>query len=170
MSPPDLRKCFSKLDWANNQINFLEAETRVFMNRKPYRIFEERHPNLSGRIMKIKLTESVPESIVTNCGMIIQAIHDSLDYLSVALARYNGFIENRDVCFPIAKSKEFFFRETFQKKIKLLSTRHKEMIKALEPYGGGNEMLSALHTLNTKSKHIDLIAIGTNVESATFFW
>lgn len=71
MVPPDLRKYFAKLDWANNQINVLHAETRVFMNRKPYRIFEERYPGPTGMVLKIKLTEPVTDSIITHCGMII---------------------------------------------------------------------------------------------------
>ena len=43
-----------------------------------------------------------------------------------------------------------------------------QLIEALKPYQGGNDLLYAIHWLNNKSKHRKLIAIATGVHSFGF--
>src|SRR3954453_4285435 len=111
MAPPNLSFALAKLSWANNQLKILDAETRTFLARNCYRVIEDHHPDLAGRVLKVELTEAVPESIITNAGMLIQAIRDSMDYLAVALAVHNGAVKPTDVYFPITESKDGFFAQ-----------------------------------------------------------
>src|SRR5262245_9669975 len=170
--PADLSSARAKLDWANRQINTLDAEVRAFIERNPYRVREKSKPTLQrepnaaqrdlfekGRFYEILLSEPIPDGIDTSLGMIIQALRDSLDHLAYALAEKNGDVEQKDVYFPIAESEGRFSDSGTQGKIKRLTEDDRTVIEALKPYQGGNNLLYALHWLNNKSKHRKLIAI-----------
>jgi hypothetical protein len=154
----DLRGAYAKLDWADGQLNILDAEARTFLARNPYRVVADTNPDFTGRVLIIELTEQIPTSLRTGVGMVVQAFRDSLDYLAVALAEHNGAVEPKDVYFPIADSKERFAERATQRKMRRLSTKHREIITGLEPYKGGNDLLFALNSLCNKSKHRALLA------------
>ena len=64
---------------------------------------EDANPDFPGKVLIVELSEAIPVSLKTGVGMIIQAQRDSLDYLAMALAEYNGAVEPRDVYFPITR-------------------------------------------------------------------
>jgi hypothetical protein len=178
---PDLSSARAKLNWANSQINILDAEIRGFIDRKPYRIWEkpkpklQREPNAAqrdlfekGRFFKIILTEDIPIEFKVAAGMIIQAIRDSLDHLTHALAKKNGAVKTTDVGFVIAPSESEFLGTGAQRKLRRLSETDRQIITALKPYKGGNDLLYSLHWLNNKSKHRELMAIATGADEFGF--
>ena len=179
----DLSSARAKLNWANAQIDILDAEIRAFIECNPYSVREKPKPHLQlqrepnaaqrdlfdkGRFYEILLTEKIPKGIDTSTGMIIQALRDSLDHLAHALAEKNGAVEPKDVYFPITETKDGFPDPRTQRKIARLSEDDRTAIEALKPYQGGNDLLYAIHWLNNKSKHRKLIAIAAGVHSFGF--
>jgi hypothetical protein len=173
----DLSSARAKLNWANTQINILDAEIRAFIDRKPYSVREKPKPKLQregniaqrelfekGRFFEIILTEEIPDGIKASAGMTVQAIRDSLDHLAHALAKKNGSTKTTDVYFVIADSEAEFLGSRAQRKLRRISGPDRQIIAALKPYKGGNDLLYALHWLNNKSKHREMIAVATGVD------
>lgn len=177
MAKLDLTSPQAKLNWANAQINVLDAEIRLFIDRKPYSIREKAKPKLQrdgnaaqrdllskGRFFEIVLTEEVTPEIKTSAGMILQAIRDSLDHLVYALAKKHGATETTDISFVIANSKKNFLGPRARKQLRKISDDDRKVIAALKPYKGGNDLLHALHWLNNKSHHREMIVLATGAD------
>lgn len=97
------------------------------------------------------LTADPPPEIGFRGGQLVHEIRASLDWLACALARRNVG-HDRDTYFPIALNEETFNKSEI-KKLKNLSDRDRGMIAALRPYGGGNDLLRALHEVDIINKH-----------------
>lgn len=161
MRKADLSAPRAKLDWANNQLAILNAEIRLFSERKPYRIVTKPNPEGPGVLMYLESSEPVPQMIAMHIGSILAAQRDSLDFLITTLAEKNGAVEPRDCYFPIADSAQRFLEKGTQKKIKWLSPEERAIIHDLKPYKGGNNKLYAFNWLCQKGKHRKPILIGS---------
>jgi hypothetical protein len=105
----------------------------------------------------------VPVLIKSRVGTITNELRACLDALAVYLAIRNGRNE-KDVYFPISKSKEIFETDG-RKKIKKLSEVDQNTIAQLNPYRGGHQWLWPLHEIDRKRKHIRLSAFtGTSTK------
>jgi hypothetical protein len=177
----DLSASRAQIDWANAQVDILAREIQVFMTRKPYRFRQRSKPHLviapdttqadlfaKGRFLELVLLEDIPDSFKVSAGMIIQALRNSLDHLTQALANKNdGGGEDRETSFPFAGSKAEFDREE-GRRLQRLALRDRDLIHSLQPYRGGNDLLFSLNWLCNKSKHRNLIAIATEASGVSF--
>jgi len=156
----DLSAARAKLNWADRQIGVLDAEIQSFLKEKPYAISVD-HPDAEPGIRYYVLdqTGQIPDIISTGIGAVIAPQRDSLDLLATALAKKNGATRPNDVYFPISKSEAIFRESITSKKIRELSSLDRAAIESLKPYQGGNDLLYALHALNVKNKHHDLLTI-----------
>lgn len=159
MSKPNLFAARAKLDWAERQINVLDAEIRAFLKEQPYAITVDSETEPGIRYYIMDQTGPIPDIISAGIGAVIAPQRDCLDLLATALAKQANAKRPRDVYFPICKSEAAFRDEVAGKKIRELSLIDRAVIESLKPYQGGNDLLYALHALNIKSKHHDLLTV-----------
>jgi hypothetical protein len=162
MTKPNLSAARAKLDWADRQINVLDAEIRGFLEEKPYAISIDSETEPGIRYYVMDQTGPIPDIISAGIGAVIAPQRESLDMLATALAKNNGATKPNDVYFPVCKSEAIFREAITSKKIRELSSLDRAIIESLKPYLGGNDLLYALHALNIKSKHHDLLTVFGN--------
>src|SRR5258708_22278191 len=110
------------------------------------------------------VVKQIPSEIPLIAGEVIQNLRSALDHVAYRLA---GTKANQDTAFPIAKSKV-----EYERKDGLRSRRTKGMsaaaiaaIDAVQPYGGGNDVLWHLNALNNIDKHRLILTVGSAVRS-----
>ena len=114
----------------------------------------------------MRLTRLIPRSAQIHSGTIINEMRAILDALACSLAKRNGFKNVSGTYFPTGKNKDIFEGKEVQHKIRKLSDQDKQTIATLKPYGGGNDMLYALHSSDIIRKHQRLIVLGGGVHSS----
>lgn len=97
-------------------------------------------------------------------GDIVHNLRAALDLLACAAAR-NHCGEAKGVYFPFAHSKEDFASQIRAKKFEKAGPIALEILQNFRPYRGGNDMLRALHDLDIRDKHQQLIPQHTSVAS-----
>jgi hypothetical protein len=99
--------------------------------------------------MKVQWQVKVPGII----GDVLQNLRAALDQAACCLASQNNPTANiNDVGFPIKRNIDEF-RTHAMKSIKKLSPEAIDFIKAMKPYGGGEERFWILHRLSVRDRH-----------------
>jgi hypothetical protein len=93
-------------------------------------------------------------------GLIVgDAVHNlraTLDLLAVEIVRRNGG-NTKGVYFPFADSAEAFDEMFRRRNFNRASVKDQAILRALQPYRGGNDLLRSLHDLDIQDKHHSLI-------------
>ena len=156
----DLLDAEACIDWAEAQFSILAARIEAWQESSPYDVVAEFDPQRGMNALKFDVRHPLPRIVSAETGAIIHMIRSSLDLLAVTLARRNGHLCPRDVCFPITKSEKGFFAQNGGlKKIKRLSPKNIDIVKTLRPYHGGNDSLYAVHFFDIERKHRQLLRI-----------
>ncbi|MET4247546.1 hypothetical protein [Bradyrhizobium sp. LA6.7] len=105
-------------------------------------------------VIKVKLQEPPPISILTPTGQIVNELRSCLDSLATRLAIRNGK-STSNVYFPISKDAAVFAADGLQK-IKKLSPADQKTVADLQPHGDANPKLFGFHDLDRNRKHVEL--------------
>lgn len=108
-------------------------------------------------IWRFGLNKPVPLNIPVMVGEILFNLRSSLDVMMCNIAILNGQ-STKDVYFPFGKSSPIFETELNKKANKLPADVH-GLLRSLQPYKGGNNLLWALHDLNRRDKHVSLVPV-----------
>jgi hypothetical protein len=103
----------------------------------------------------------MPEELALLAGDTIHNLRTALDHVAVELVRDAGF-PTKMIYFPISETAEKYKAES-PGKTKNMPVAAKKVIDQMAPYGGGNDGLWALHSLDLTDKHRLLITIQTNI-------
>ncbi len=106
--------------------------------------------------------EPFPLAFHVEVGAYINTIRSSLDILASALCARNRVSDNPEAHFPIFRSLHDFIdplEGLESKKWLWLSAIDRQIIKSLNPYRGGNELLWSLHQLDIMRKHRRLLGV-----------
>jgi hypothetical protein len=114
--------------------------------------------------------EPFPRLLNVEAGAYINAIRSSLDILACAIGKRDSVLFPDRICFPVAENAERFERGDYNGSsfVKQLSGTHRKIIKSIKPYGGGNNLLFALHQFDIERKHRRLLFIATRPVSITY--
>jgi hypothetical protein len=156
----DLVDAYAAVDWARGHIPVVEAQLDEWMNAPPFLLIEELRPEEGRKYFKLEANRPFPNIANAGVGAIINSARSSLDLLASSLARRNGVARRRDIYFPFAKSFGHYSNPTqIAKRKKWLSAGDMAIIDSFQPYGGGNGLLYALHTLDNTRKHERLLDV-----------
>jgi hypothetical protein len=146
-----------KIERAEARIDDLKGEISSFFDAKPYGLVSKIDNQLGIEMLQISTQTPVPKKFKIIIGEILHNLRSSLDQLAYAVAiKQSGNCDK--IYFPFRKDINIFERE-LSKKTKLISPDGQNMIRALKPYRGGNDLLWLLHDLNRKDKHISVVPI-----------
>ena len=144
-----------KVERAKRHISDLQSEIDAFLERDPYRLVFEDDTEARKRNLVIRVRENIPCYYATIIGDAVHNLRSALDLLACDLVRLNGG-DTSNVYFPFAKTREGLEPE-IKRKMKGASPDVLDIIRALKPYPGGNDLLRGLHDLDIADKHVLLI-------------
>jgi len=152
----DLIEAFERLEWCNTELENLKNAIDQFSESRPYKttsapLFAETTGFWSIRFAEV---EELPIDIAQRSGTTLNEIRSILDSLACTLAKRNGATSLGDVSFPVANSKETYETDPrIQRKLRKISLADRKIIKSLEPWAGGSDLLHALHAADNTRKH-----------------
>jgi hypothetical protein len=158
----ELRSSKLKVERAKTHIDHLQIALKAYFGANPYGVRQEFDVNGEDVNWIIHSTAPLPDEVYAIVGDAIHNMRSSLDHLAVTLAKANGATKLGDVYFPFGRSREIF-EASAKEKIKRLSTDARDMIRALQPYQGGNDFLFSLHALDNSDKHQTIIPVATRI-------
>lgn len=154
---------FAKVKRTEAQINDFGVAVRAFFDGSPYERFSEVNPDAFEEVWKFRLTSVIPLDIAVRAGEVLFNLRSALDQVACALAiKHSGL--SKDTYFPFGKTLDIFERE-LPAKTKKLPPDAIDLIRTLQPYKGGNDLLWSLHDLNRQDKHVSLVPV--NLYSST---
>lgn len=158
----DLQEIKERITWCGNRSLLLSAQVDNFIQSGAYRLSHQVDPDTGDGTFYVQLTKKIPTDFRIETGSIIHELRATLDNLACVLAIRNGK-GAKDTYFPISGSLAIFQQDGLKKKLCNLSENDRAVIAALEPYGGGNPMLFALHKSDLVRKHQRLIATSSGI-------
>lgn len=147
-----------KIDRAKRHLDELRAQVGVYLARDPYVGLKMRDMRTGEYFMSSLSRELPPDELSLVFGDLLFNLRSSLDILANDLVRHSGR-EPKNVYFPFAGD-EAGLEEQITSKMRGAAPDILELVRGFEPYRGGNEYLRALHDLNIRDKHIELLGAG----------
>lgn len=156
----DLLDACAAVDWSKTQLPVLEKRCLSWNEYAVELAIVDEYPQSGRKAWVAREKTPLPAIINAEAGAIIGSLRSSLDLLAAALAKRNGVRPSEDTHFPIFGSLYDMIDpiKGLERK-KWLSQAEISIIKALEPYRGGNESLWPLHHLNNVRKHERLVVV-----------
>ncbi|WP_457321357.1 hypothetical protein [Stenotrophomonas sp. P5_B8] len=105
-----------------------------------------------------------PAGLNVALGDAIHNLRACLDLLAVEVVKLNGG-SSKGVYFPFADAAENLEATIKGRKWDRAAPEDVEIVRALRPYTGGNQLLRALHDLDIQDKHLSLIPNGAFLAS-----
>ncbi|MBZ0248091.1 MAG: hypothetical protein K8F93_00385 [Burkholderiales bacterium] len=163
-----LESAIAKIKRAESQVDDLNSRIVRFFDSSGYEIVSERDYGLDEEVWRFELRDQIPAEIAVVAGEVVHNVRSALDNLMCALAfAHSG--STRDTYFPVGKDVNGLQTE-IASKTKKLPQLARDMIAALKPYKGGNDLLYYLHDLNRTDKHVRLAVVNqcTSSHTATY--
>jgi len=152
-----------KIVRAQKHLDSLNEEIGRYVSTKPYRLVANRNGNV--RTAKIIVNKSPPDELGCIVGDCVTNIRASLDYIAWALAaKYSGGnLSERDeksIFFPLCKRATDFAgdnRVTHLKNVCRVPAAAMNVIKSVQPYQTGYQVLNKISLLVNYDKHRTLL-------------
>ena len=145
-----------KIDRAKCHIIELNNAIINYIKSKPYRVVVEQDSKSPNHLWTLRVRNEVPCHFSVIIGDAIHNLRSSLDLLASTLVEMNGG-NTKDVYFPFGDNVDGLESAIKKRHIDRAGEDVVEIIRSLQPYKGGNEMLRAIHDLNITDKHKALI-------------
>ena len=155
-----------KLERAKRQMKELGDALRSFFRTKPYKFSGKPNPKSREVVYTMDAVKPIPAEIPLIAGEIVHNLRSALDHLGYQLCYIGtkGGTVNKQIAFPIAESK-LKYDEIKARRTKGMSSAAIAAIDAVQPYGGGNDVLWHLHELNNIDKHRLILTVGSALHS-----
>lgn len=157
-----------KIERAKQHITDLQADIRAFHERHLYEIVGEDDVDTGDWVLKAKIIEVPPPRWGAMAGDAIHNLRASLDILwrFLMYPSSSSDTDDRRTQFPIMQSAKLF-KARFSRPIKGSRRAAVDLLKAVKPYKGGNDLLWLLHQLDIIDKHRGLVpaysTVGTTI-------
>jgi hypothetical protein len=159
--PHPLDGCWTKIERAKEQIQYLNTETTTLLNSGAYSITGECQPECQRYAFKI-LGPPVPLRIAAIAGEIIHQLRSSFDHVVWALASKNGIPDTKRIAFPVCSTPEKYEKAVRNGIIKGVSASDRPPIERSQPYwtsDPANSILQIVHDLDIADKHRLLVVV-----------
>jgi hypothetical protein len=149
-----------KLARAKKHVVNLEREIGQFVKTTTYERFSESHadkPFLT--VHKIRMSKPIPDGLSEIAGDAIGNLREVLDHATFAVAVASGASNPRNAYFPFSGTVEDIDAR-IKGRCKDVPIQMHPLLRAFEPYDGGNEVLFTLNKMANRDKHALLAAFG----------
>lgn len=142
---------FAKVDRAKTQIQDLEIAIKLFFDTKPYQIIRQLDVQANEEIWGFRLSKAITADLSIRVGEIFHNLRSALDQMVAEIVVNVAKRSEAGVEFPFGSNFGEF--EASLLKQKKLPTDAAAMIRAIQPYKGGDPLLWLLHSANRRDKH-----------------
>lgn len=159
-----------KIERAKKHIADLNVEILGFLKTNPYIVSTKRDPQTRKLIYYLSNVEPVPVLIALITGDVIQNLMSALDHLAYQLvcAATNDRPPNPNwIYFPVQDDATKYETKKLRK-IEGARQTAIDIIDAIKPYKGGNDLIWMLYRLNSIEKHRLLFTVGSMFQSFNF--
>lgn len=161
-SPPPFFAPRLKAEWGAQRTRELADAIRLFKDAPPYNLVSDQ----SGAA-QVAFLGAYPSHIPLILGDAIHNLRTALDLLACDVVRLNKQ-SAKGVYFPFADSEAGLAEMIVRKKFSRASEDAQRLLKTIQPYRGGNELLRALHDLDVMDKHQLIIPMGSQSRVKSF--
>ena len=130
-----------------------------FFKKQPYARVVEPDPDSAHQLHKIKLTKSLPEGFTELAYDIIDGLRSALDQTVYPIAVACNTARPDRVQFPIADTTADF-ENILNGQCKGLPADILTLLRAFQPYKGGNDVVWALNRIRRQGYHRLLVPVG----------
>ena len=156
----DLLEAMECIDWTISKVPSIEQKVADWIDGNVDLVIRDSNGPGSDKLLIAKERTLMPLEFSVEIGAYINTIRTSLDILASSLSTRNGKAGNVEAHFPMFRSDlHMLDPKCGLESIKWLTPSQRTIIKSLEPYPGGNEVLRALHQLDIMRKHRRLLAV-----------
>lgn len=156
---PDLTGAKLKIKRAKKHFKELETEINNFFANEPFKIVKQEARN-GDLLYRVIISDQIPVEWSSIIGDIIHNLRSALDYLAWQLVLQNGGTPGKNTYFPIGSSPKKY-NNTVRGSLKGASKDAMELVKSLQPYPGGNDLLVQIHALDIHDKHRLNLIVGS---------
>jgi hypothetical protein len=161
--PLDLRSPFLKIKRAKHYISDLSEKRAAFVQSNVYFGIPKFNAETNRTEFFLGDIPPIDPDVRLLLGDVAHNLRTALDHLACELARSVG-IADPMVYFPIFES-EKVYKADGGRKTKELPPRAKDLIDAIGPYGGHDDLLWGLHELDRIDKHRLVLTTTAKVNS-----
>lgn len=154
---PSLSLPIAKVERTKTQIKDLDQKIRTFLRGSAHEVVSEFDVDADADVWSFRPKREVPELFAVMAGEVLHNLRSALDNLACQIALKNSG-SFKETYFPFGARADIFEAE-LARKGKKLSSDAIDMVRALKPYKGGNNLLWALHDANRRDKHVALSPI-----------
>jgi hypothetical protein len=152
-----------KIERAKNHIKDLESAVNAFLAERPFRLFIKHKPNAGTFTIVSRRLKPIPDKMSLIVGDAVHNLCAALDMTLYGMA-HDKAPSPFELMFPFVRKSESLEGRIKGTQVNFAGTNVVELIYALQPYPGGNEILSGLHRLDARDKHRLLILTGQIVD------
>ena len=164
MAAPSVDNANLKIDRAEEHLEAVEQEIRIFHESKPCTIVPKKHPKTGHYKFQITVP-AVPRRAGIIVGDFTTCLRASLDHLAWQLALLKTPSPDGRTCFPIYGAIQKDTRAKFRRSVKDIPTQAASIIESLQPYHRGDSFrddpLWKVHKLCNIDKHREIPTWGT---------
>ncbi len=152
----------SKIARAKEHFADLEKRVKAFVDLNPYKEITEDDPNRPGfKVLKLKLTEPLPETIGNVLGDLVGNLRSALDTAAFAIAVASGKTDPKFTSFPFAGSVHQMGNALGRSKD--LPKEIQSLFCGFQPYLGGDDLLWLLNEICNADKHKIVIPLAAGI-------
>lgn len=153
---------WAKVERAHEHIDDLESTTRFFFERHGNSFHCDVQREAGDVVVRVSRSDPLPTRWSTMIGDAVHNLRSALDLLVYQLVVVNAEVPTTETGFPVAASANRL-EAMAERKVKGASQGAIQLIRATNPYPGGNDALWQLHRLSIADKHRLLVVVGTAV-------
>jgi hypothetical protein len=155
-----------KIERAKEHIRYLEGEITALKERRPYEAIPEDEPESGDYVLRARIREQLPLRWGAIAGDVIHNLRSALDLLWRQVRSPNASAETPTEKFPFFNSlKALETRLAREKKGRAKASM--KVVKAINAYKGGNDLLGLLRTVDDINQHRLLLpahaAVGSTI-------
>jgi hypothetical protein len=150
--PDRLRGVRLKIERAKQHVSDFESRLKSFMKTEPYGVRIEEDPERLEEIQRIDIRAAIPDNFAAIVADAVLNLRTALEYLATQLILANGGTPGKSSGFPIYDSSAKYIAHKMTR-IEGMSPAAINVLDAIKPYLGGNDLLWKLHELNNIEKH-----------------
>lgn len=157
--PEIFREAKLKIQRAVKHINDLNAILSDFAERKTHEVVVEHDPNGGDDLLKVRATETLPDSFSLTLGDAFHNLRTSLDYIVAEIEFATVGSRSDYTRFPVDQSRDALKRRLEGGLAKRIPEQVINcIVESVQPYTGGNgQFLCSLNDLDIEDKHRFLI-------------
>lgn len=146
-----------KIERARMHIRELDEELAEYLKTKPFRVVVEKDPESENHLWTLRVKNEPPPQLSEIIGDAAHKLSAALDLMASDLVSMAGG-KSKNVYFPFGEDAVGFERVIKLSGIDRAGEDIVELVRSLEPYKGGNELLAAIHNLDGTDRQKPLAA------------